>query len=176
MTESDEVMARVQKDFKANQDTLDKTLARNAKIEADKKLYGKLTDSDRIKVDEMVEQGEAEMRKLAQETATKLQRIKEKYERDIRKITHMSKSRVEKFARSIHPGMCVSAEQYAVGEYGGELGMPKGYCFDSGVHSREYYGESKADLWHKINQDLLDVKWVGLQKCECENCLSSEHD
>ena len=61
MTESDEVMARVQKDFKANQDTLDKTLARNAKIEADKKLYGKLTDSDRIKVDAMVEQGEAEM-------------------------------------------------------------------------------------------------------------------
>ena len=147
---------------------------RDVRIEADKKLYGKLTDSDQIKVDEMVEQGEAEMRKLAQETATKLQRIKEKYERDIRKITHMSKSRVVKFARSItgagvHPDIHVSAEQYAVGEYGGDLEMPKGYSFDGGLHSREYYGDSKADIWHQINKDLL-----GVEKCECAECLSEE--
>ena len=142
---------------------------RDVRIEADKKLYHKITHSDQIKVDEMVEQGEAEMRKLAQETATKLQRIKEKYERDIRKITHMSKSRVEKFAHSIHPDIRVSAEQYAVGEYGGELEMPKGFSFDGKVHFREYYGDSKADLWHQINKDLL-----GVEKCECEDCLSEE--
>ena len=142
---------------------------RDVRIEADKKLYGKLTDSDQIKVDEMVEQGETEMRKLAQETATKLQRIKEKYERDIRKITHMSKSRVVKFAHSIHPDIFVAAEQYAVGEYGGDLEMPKGVSFDGGLHSREYYGDSKADIWHQINKDLL-----GVEKCECAECLSEE--
>lgn len=131
-----------------------------------KKLYGRLEYDDQAKVDAIIEQSKLLIADILQRAQAQVDKVQDSTAKKVRKVAIISKQKVEKFAKSIHADIDVSATKWD-DEYEGSLELPKGLAIDGEIHARDYFGDSMAEIWYQIYQDL---KMVSPCEPHCEWC------
>ena len=139
-----------------------------------KTLYGKLEREDQAKVDDLVEQGNLLIRDIIQRAREQIAKVQEDTAKDMRKVAVVSKQKVEKLAKSIHADISVTASKWH-DEYEGNLETPKGLCIEGDIHVREYFGDSMAEVWYQIYQDLKQISPCD-PDCHCQEIEDSDEE